>query len=91
MVIMLWVVVSLKIVKHFSGFVIQYFVVQTFGEPSKVCATEFWGHSKVLYDRCWGVFGGGFVVQTFRTLPELIIQMIQIKQNTNDTNLQERV
>ena len=27
-----------EIVKHFSGFVIQYFVVQTFGEPSKVCA-----------------------------------------------------
>ena len=35
---MLWVVVSLKIVKHFSGFVIPYFVVQTVGEPSKVYA-----------------------------------------------------
>ena len=26
--------------KTLSGFVIQYFLVQTFGEPSKVCATN---------------------------------------------------
>ena len=33
--------------KTLSGFVIQYFLVQTFGEPSKVCATN--GTNKTEY------------------------------------------